>query len=325
MDSSNASCTLLDFTPTTETFLGDVLAGLNHNPRHLPCKYFYDDRGSRLFEEICGLREYYPTRVELAIMRRHGKEMADQIGPGAMLVEFGSGSGVKTRILLDHLRDTAAYVPVDISGENLLWASERLSLAYPTLEVLPVCADFIREFDLPTTTKRPTHTTVYFPGSTIGNLHLDAARDLLARIAQMGRSRGQLLIGIDLQKDSETLEAAYNDARGVTAEFNRNLLHRINGELNASVDPAAFEHRALYNHEAGRIEMYLVSRCPQEITIDGKAFRFEANEPICTEYSYKYTIDGFESLAAEAGLTLQKSWTDDQKRFAVLHFAVNDR
>jgi len=325
MDSSYAASALLDFTPSNETFLGDVLEGLARTPRHLPSKYLYDDRGSRLFEEICGLREYYPTRTELAIMRRHAEDMANQIGPRVMLVEYGSGSGAKTRILLDRLQDPAAYVPVDISRENLIWTSDRLSLAYPTLEVLPVCTDFLHEFHLPTPTKQPAHTTVYFPGSTIGNFHTHTARELLARIARMAGPRGQLLIGIDLQKDPETLEAAYNDARGVTAEFNRNLLHRINDELDGHVDPAGFKHHALYNREARRIEMYLVSRRQQEITVGNKSFRFDADEPICTEYSYKYTIDGFEAMAADVGLTLQRSWTDDQNRFAVLHFVKRGR
>ena len=322
--SPQTTTALLDFTPSTEAFLGDVLTGLAHNPRQLPSKYFYDDRGSRLFEEICGLQEYYPTRTELAIMRRHGKDMAGQIGPGAMLVEFGSGTGVKTRILLDHLRDPAAYVPVDISRENLVWASQRLSLAYPTLEILPVCADFVDEFQFPTPVQRPASTIVYFPGSTIGNFHAEAARELLTRIARTCGTGGQLLIGIDLQKDTATLEAAYNDARGVTAEFNRNLLHRINGELDGRFDLTGFEHRAVYNREAGRIELYLVSRHRQEVVIGGKSFQFDANESICTEYSYKYTIDGFEAMAAETGLTMRQSWTDDQKRFAVLLLAVDD-
>lgn len=324
MDSSHTASALLDLTPTPEAFLCDVLTGLAQKPRHLPCKYFYDDRGSRLFEEISGLREYYPTRAELAIMRRHAKDIASQIGPGTMLVELGSGSGVKTRILLDHLQDTVAYVPVDISRENLVWASERLALAYPTLEVLPVCADFAGKFRLPSAVKRPTHTTVYFPGSTIGNFQPDAARGLLNRITHIAGTGGQLLIGIDLQKDSETLEAAYNDSRGVTAQFNLNLLHRINGELNGHFDLSAFEHRAVYNRDAGRIELYLVSRRPQEVTIDGKSFRFDTNEPICTEYSYKYTIDGFAAMAGEAGLTMQQAWTDNENRFAVLLLAVSD-
>jgi dimethylhistidine N-methyltransferase len=322
MDSLHPATPLLDFTPTAEAFRGDVLAGLAQQPRHLPCKYFFDDRGSRLFEEIWGLREYYPTRTELAIMRRHAREMADRIGPGVMLVEYGSVSGVKTRLLLDRLHDPVAYVPVDISRDHLLWTAERLALAYPALEVLPVCADFVRDFHLPSPLKRPTHTAVYFPGSAIGNFHPPAAREVLARIARTCGHDGQLLIGIDLQKDAATLEAAYNDGKGVTAQFNLNLLQRINGELGGSFDLSGFEHRAVYNQEKGRVELYLVSRRSQEATVGEKSFRFEAGEPVCTEYSYKYTIDGFASMAAEAGLTLQQSWTDDQNRFAVLHLAV---
>lgn len=324
MDTPPVTSALLDFTPGRESFLRDVLTGLTQTPRHLPCKYFYDDRGSRLFEEISGLREYYPTRTELAIMRRHAREIANQIGPGSMLVDLGSGSGVKTRLLLDHLPDAVAYVPVDISREHLVWASERLSLAYPTLEVLPVCADFVGEFRLPSPVTRPTHTAVYFPGSTIGNFHPEAARNLLTRIARMAGCGGQLLIGIDLKKDPAVLESAYNDSRGVTAEFNLNLLHRINDELGGQFDLSGFEHRAVYNRDAGRIELYLVSRRPQEVAIGSRSFRFDAEESICTEYSYKYTVEGFAAMAAETGLDLQQSWTDEGNRFAVLLLAISD-
>ncbi len=322
MDSLQSASALLDFTPSSEAFRGDVLAGLTQRPRHLPCKYFYDDRGSRLFEEICGLREYYPTRTELAVMRRHASEMAARIGPGVMLVEYGSVSGVKTRLLLDHLRDPVAYVPVDISREHLVWTAERLSLAYSALEVLPVCADFAADFHLPSPLKRPSHTAVYLPGSTIGDFHPPAARDVLARIARICGDGGQLLIGIDLQTDAAILEAAYNDDRGVTAEFNLNLLHRINGELDGSFDLSGFEHRAVYNQDEGRVELYLDSRRSQEVTIGEASFRFEAGEPVCTKYSYKYTIDGFAAMAAESGLIFQQAWTDDEKCFAVLQLAV---
>ncbi len=324
MDSTQSISALLDDTPTAEAFLGDVLAGLARQPRHLPCKYFYDERGARLFEEISGLQEYYLTRTELAVMRRHAEEIAAQIGPDVMLVEYGSGSGLKTRTLLDHLQNPVAYVPVDISCEHLVWTSERLSLAYPTLEVLPVCADFAGDFHLPSPHRGPTRTAVYFPGSTIGNFHPEAAGDMLAGIARVCGSGGRLLIGIDLQKDVAALEAAYNDRRGVTAQFNLNLLGRINRELDGNFDVTCFEHRAVYNREAGRIELYLDSRCGQEVTIGAESFCFEAGEPICTEYSYKYTIDGFASMAAESGLVLQQAWTDERNQFAVLQFAVGD-
>ena len=323
MDTPPVTSALLDFTPSPESFLRDVLTGLAQTPRHLPCKYFYDDRGSRLHEEICGLREYYPSRTELAIMRRHAKEIADLIGPGVMLVEHGCGTGLKTRVLLDHLQDPVAYVPVDISRENLVWASKRLSQAYPALEVLPVCADVTLDFRLPTPVKRPTHSTVYLPGAAIGGFHPDAACGLLARMTRLSGKNSQLLIGIDLQKDPATMEAAYNDARGVTAELNLNLLHRINDELGGRFDLGGFEHRAVYNRDAGRVEWYLVSRRRQEVTIGGKSFRFEAEEPICTEYCYKYTVEGFTALAAEANLALRQSWIDDQNRFAILHFDVS--
>lgn len=324
MNSALSSSALLDLTPTTEAFLGEVLDGLARQPKRLSCKYFYDDRGSRLFEEICGLKEYYLTRTELAIMRSHGREMAAEVGPESMLVEYGSGSGVKIRILLDHLADPVAYAPVDISREALLWSAERLSLAYPTVEILPVCADFVGDFQLPSPQRTPARTVVYFPGSTIGNFQPAAAREMLSRIARQCGEGGGLLIGADLRKDPAVLEAAYNDRRGVTAEFNLNLLHRINNELGGDFDLDGFEHRAVYNPEEGRVEISLVSRERQAVTIEDEVFRFEPGEPIRTEYSYKYSVDGFAAMAAEAGLTLRRTWTDDGSRVAVFYFVVSD-
>lgn len=315
---------LVNFEPSTATFLDDVLSGLEASPRRLPCKYFYDERGSRLFDEICHLDEYYPTRTELSIMRKHAGEMADRIGPGAMLVEFGSGSSIKTRVLLRRLVSPAAYVPVDISREHLERSAARLSRAFPQVEVLPVCADFTEDFVLPEPERTPTHTAVYFPGSTIGNFEPDAARAMLEQIAALAGAGGGLLIGVDLDKDTATLEAAYDDARGVTAQFNLNLLRRINRELDGTFNLHKFAHRAVYNRAAGRIEISLVSRCRQVAEVAGRPFEFAPGDAILTEYSHKYTIDGFADMAAGAGLALRRSWTDEHQRFAVLHFARHD-
>lgn len=322
MADSVPETSVLDFEPDTDTFLAEVLGGLGERPRHLPCKFFYDERGSQLFDEICGLDEYYLTRTELAIMERYGAEMAEQIGPGVMLVEYGSGSSVKTRLLLDRLPDPVAYVPVDISRDHLQLTADRLSASYPQIEVLPVCADFTQSFHLPSSNQKPTHSAVYFPGSTIGNFQPEAARKMLTQIAPLCGTGGGLLIGIDLQKDASVIEAAYNDRHGITAEFNLNLLRRINRELDGDFNLNQFQHRAFYNNELGRVEIYLVSSRNQRVTVADESFEFGEGEQICTEYSHKYTIKGFAEMATEAGLTLRRHWTDDRDRFAVLHFAV---
>ena len=257
-------------------------------------------------------------------MDAYAPQMATQIGPGVMLVEYGSGSSVKTRNLLDHLSDVAAYVPVDISRKHLQHTCRNLDKRYPELEVLPVCADFTTNFDLPFPRHEPTHCAVYFPGSTIGNFEPHEAEILLSRIAPLCGTGGGLLIGIDLQKDRKTLEAAYNDSRGITAEFNLNLLRRINREISGDFRLEQFRHVATYNAEKGRIEIFLESLRDQVVTIAGEAFRIDENELICTEHSHKYTIDGFARMAGAVGLTLRKQWTDDKQRFAVLHFAIVD-
>jgi dimethylhistidine N-methyltransferase len=303
-------------------FLRDVIAGLRTRPKSLPCKYFYDQRGSELFDRICQLDEYYLTRSELALMDQFAPEMGAQIGPGAMLVEFGSGSSVKTRYLLDGLPDVAAYVPVDISGEHLQQTARELARDYPRIEVLPVCADFTQDFALPRPRRAATHSAVYFPGSTIGNFLPGRAAGLLCRITRICGTGGGLLIGIDLKKDAATIEAAYNDQLGVTAEFNLNLLRRINRELGADFDLDQFFHRARYNGELGRVEMHLVSRRAQTVNVGGEIIEFDSGETICTEYSHKYTVDEFAAVAAAAGLTLRREWTDKNGQFAVLHFAV---
>ncbi|MBI1249201.1 L-histidine N(alpha)-methyltransferase [bacterium] len=309
-------------TLARDRFLDDSLTGLNDSPKRLPCKYFYDRRGSQLFDQICETDEYYLTRTETTIMQRYAGEMGQCLGEGIRLVELGSGSSIKTRTLLDHLIDPVAYVPVDISREHLLASAEQISDEYPDIEILPVCADFTKPFTLPNPSAKPSHSAVYFPGSTIGNFQPQAAQKLLHSMAQMCGQQGGLLIGIDLQKDREILERAYNDDEGVTAAFNLNLLHRMRKELGATLDVEAFEHHAIYNQQQGRIEIYLRSQVEQTIHLDGQSVRLEEGELIHTEYSHKYTIDGFAQMAGEVGWTLRRSWTDANNYFAVLHLIV---
>lgn len=305
-----------------ERFLSDSLTGLTQDPKRLPCKYFYDQRGSQLFDQICETDDYYLTRTETAIMQQYAGEMGKCLGEEVMLVEFGSGSSIKTRYLLDQLLDPVAYVPVDISREHLQESADRISADYTDLEVLPVCADFTKPFALPNPKQRPSHDAVYFPGSTIGNFQPSQAKRLLESIAHMCGEQGGLLIGVDLRKDREILERAYNDDQGVTAEFNLNLLHRMQKELGASVDVNAFEHHAFYNSEEGRIEIYLRSRVDQTIQLDSQTVQVEAGELIHTEYSHKYTIDSFAQMAGEVGWTLRRWWTDENDYFAVMHLVV---
>jgi dimethylhistidine N-methyltransferase len=308
-----------------DQFAQAVAEGLARRPRSLPCKYFYDERGSRLFDAICELDEYYPTRAELEIMDRHADAMATQLGEQVMLVEFGSGSSVKTRVLLHALRDPVAYVPLDISRDHLLRTAEQLGDEFPHIEILPLVADFTGEFTLPQSRRRPSHRAVYFPGSTIGNLLPQRASELLARIARTVDSDGGLLIGIDLQKDPAIIEAAYNDSKGVTAEFNKNLLRRINRELDGDFDLDRFRHRAVYNESAGRVEISLVSLCDQTIRVGNSQYQFGKGESILTEYSHKYTVEQFAGLASRAGFVLRQSWTDSGKLFAVLHLVHRPR
>jgi dimethylhistidine N-methyltransferase len=321
MDSSLAVCPRPSLAQ--DIFLSDVLAGLRAPAKCLPCKYFYDKRGSELFDRICLLDEYYLTRCELAIMDKHAPEMGEQIGPGVLLVEYGSGSSVKTRYLLDGLPDATAYVPVDISGEHLAQSAQELARDYERIEIMPVCADFTGDFAVPMAMRATSHVAVYFPGSTIGNFLPHRAAELLRRISRLCGTGGGLLIGIDLQKDVATIEAAYNDQLGVTAEFNLNLLRRINRELGADFALAQFVHRARYNPVAGRVEISLVSRRAQVVHVGDESVELAQGEAICTEYSYKYTVESFARIAAAAGLTLRREWTDRRRYFAVLHFAVD--
>ncbi len=299
-------------------FLHDVIDGLTARPRELPCKYFYDERGSALFDRICELQEYYLTRTELEIMRRHAPGMAQAIGPGSLLIELGSGSSLKTRLLLEHLGQVAAYVPVDISAEHMTRWAGVLAADFPGLVVRPLHADFSADFvvpEVPSARRR----VVYFPGSTIGNFEPEQAVSLLRRMARIVAPDGALLIGIDRKKDVAVLEAAYNDREGVTSAFNLNLLRRIERELGADVVVEQFEHDAFYNPTEGRIEMHLVSTVPQTVRLDGVEIEFEPGETIHTENSYKYDLDEFEELAARGGFEPREVWSDDRQMFSVLY------
>ena len=297
--------------------LEEILEGLKRDEKMISPKYFYDERGSQLFDEITRLPEYYPTETELAIMRDNIDEIADLIGEKASLIEFGSGSSLKIRTLLDHLRSLAVYVPVDISEEHLVAAAESLKADYPDLEILPVVADFMQPFDLPSPTIMPVKNVVYFPGSTIGNFTNDAALDLLKVMYHEAREGGALLIGVDLQKDAGILEAAYNDSKGVTAEFNINMLRHINREHGANFDLDAFEHRAEYNEDEGRIEIHLDSTSDQLVQLGDEEIAIAEGEAILTEYSHKYTLEGFAALARKAGFEVRKVWTDADRLFSV--------
>ncbi|MFK7737428.1 MAG: L-histidine N(alpha)-methyltransferase [Pirellulaceae bacterium] len=297
-------------------FLRDVVEGLSLTHKSVPCKYLYDERGSKLFDRICELDEYYPTRTEQSIMNEYAEEIAAVLGVGIVLAEFGSGSSTKTRVLLNHLKKPVAYVPIDISEDHLFSTADTLQELYPDLTIRPVVADFSESFELPEICEGE-RVCVYFPGSTIGNFEPDAAHLLLKQIAQVVGPGGELLIGFDLKKSKAVLEAAYDDAKGVTAAFSLNILRRMNQELDADFDLASFAHVSHYNEEAGRIEIYIESLDEQQATIGEHTFRFAKGERIHTEYSHKYTIDGFTELAESAGFECSNFWTDPKNYFAV--------
>jgi len=306
--------------PATSDLLSDVIAGLSSNPRALPCKYFYDERGAALFQKICELPEYYITRTEIDILDRHRAEIASQIGTNIQLIGLGTGAGTKTRILIEALDDPAAYIPVDISEKQLRKSSAFFRKIFPKLEVLPVCADYLQPVVLPSPRHKPARNVVYFPGSTIGNFEPNEALEFLRRVANVSGQGGGLLIGVDLQKDQNVSEAAYKDKAGVKAQFNLNLLAHINRETGANFDLNRWQHRAIYNSEAGRIEMYLISATNQTVRIQDRAVHFHAGERILTEHSYKHTPDGFIALARQAGFDFVKLWTDDARLFGVFYF-----
>jgi dimethylhistidine N-methyltransferase len=307
------------------TLWAEVIDALRRTPKTLPPKLFYDERGARLFDRICGLDEYYLTRTELAIMRAHAGEMAALAGAGCVLVEYGSGEALKIRLLLDELREPAAYVPIDISAEQLARVARALAADYPGLVVRPLAADYTAPLALPPlpAQAQSARRVAYFPGSTIGNFHPPEAVTFLRGVGRVCGEGGALLLGVDLRKDPAVLHAAYNDAEGVTAAFNHNMLARLNRELGATFDAERFRHYAYYNPVAGRVEMHLVSLEAQIVNVGGERVSFDRGESIWTESSYKYSPCELETLASRAGFEIVRTWTDPDAWFCVLYLEVS--
>ena len=303
------------YAPDDDGIRREVLDGLRKPEKSLPSKLFYDERGSELFEQISELREYYLTRTETAIFIDRIDEIASRIGSRALLVEFGSGNSQKTRILLDHLPDLAAYVAIDISQEKLAQSAATVAAAYPGLNVLSVWADYTRDLELPAIVE--SRKTAFFPGSSIGNFHPREAETFLRRVARLVETGGGLLIGVDLKKDARILNLAYNDPKGVTAAFNLNMLAHINREFGAGFRLDRFRHQATYNEQQGRIEMYLVSLEGQTVTFGETEITFRRDERVLTEVSYKYTVEEFERLAVGGGFHVRDVWTDGNQLFSV--------
>ena len=307
-----------DLHPQLADFRSEVIAGLTAAPKQISPKFFYDQRGSELFDRICELPEYYPTRTETAILEGSASEMAGLLGPQCLLIEYGSGSSRKVRPLIDRLVSPAGYLAIDISRDHLRASAETLSAQYPDLDVFAVCADYTSEFELPAEAiAHAANRAIFFPGSTVGNFSPNDAVAFLKLAAKEAGPGGRMIVGVDLKKDPEILHAAYSDAEGVTTEFNLNLLARINRELGADFELDAFEHRAFYEPELGRIEMHLESLAAQQVRFDGQLVSFKAGESIHTENSYKFTIDEFQAIAAEGGWRTERVWTDDEQLFSV--------
>ncbi len=304
-------------TPTPQSdFYDDVLCGLTKTPKTISSKYLYDDRGSRLFHEICDLPEYYLTRSELRLTRERADDIAAQIGFRARLVELGVGRGIKTRLMLDSLHELESYIPVDISPKELQRCVGALRNEYPHLRITPLCEDYTSEFRLPHNGYEG-RTAFYYPGSTIGNFSPAQAGTFLEGLSQMAGPRGAMVIGVDLDKDPAILHSAYNDSRGVTAAFNRNLLRRINRECNADFDLDTFHHHAVYQPDEHRIEMRLISTCAQTVNFPTSCIEFDAGEYIVTEHSHKYTIEDFALLCEESGWRTRSLWTDNRGFFSI--------
>ena len=306
------------YNRTDNDFLNDVIEGLSQNPKTLKPKYFYDNRGAQLFTEICTTPEYYPTRTEIKILNQNAEDIASQIGDNTALIEYGSGALEKIKILLNFLNEPVGLIPVDISEDQLFASAKNLENLYPDLEILPVAADFTKPIPIPGFSHPPKKHVAFFPGSTIGNFEPDLAIQFLEGVTKTIGLDGLLLIGFDLKKDIETLLAAYDDQRGITSSFNKNLLSRINDELGGNFNLDTFEHVARYNENKGRIEMHLKSTTEQTVSINKELFEFLEGETIHTENCYKFTKESFTAMSSKAGLYPVKTWTDDQNLFAVM-------
>lgn len=304
-----------------KTLLEEILRGLNSSQKYLPSKLFYDEKGSILFDQICELDEYYPTRTELKIFQDNIDEIRSIFNAETLFIELGSGSSYKTKFLLEHIPHLAGYIPIDISEEHLLKSAENLKTLFSNLDIYPLAADYTKPLQLPPINKSVKHRIAFYPGSTIGNFTSEEAKEFLNIIADECERGGGLLIGVDLVKDKTIIEKAYNDSKGVTAQFNLNILERINREFEGEFDLNNFEHHAFFNHEFNRIEMHLVSKQDQIVKVDDNQFQFNQNESILTEYSHKFTLDGFADLASDSFI-VKKVWTDENKYFSVQYLDV---
>ncbi len=304
-----------------DEMVSEIFEGLMKNPKELPCKLFYDEKGSALFEEICLVDEYYPTRTEIEIMENHICEITSELGEEILLAELGSGSSIKTRLLLENLNNLTCYVPIDISSEFLFEVANGLKEKYPHINIHPLTADYTKEFELPQQQDNFKKTVYYFPGSTIGNFTPAKAKIFLRRLASMLKENDGLLIGVDLKKDKSVLEEAYNDSAGITAEFNLNILNHINNTQNSNFDLNKFKHHAFFNEKESRIEMHLISSEDHEVIVAGMPVKFKRDEHIITEYSYKYTPESFNELVSER-FRVRKVWTDGSGYFSVQYLSV---
>lgn len=319
---TNAARSTVDSSiPQQQEFLDDVLQGLSQHQKTLPCKYFYDERGSQLFEDICSTPEYYITRTEIDILTRSMPEIAGMVGAGSDILEFGSGAGIKIRLLLDGLKEPRSYIPIDISMEILESSSRQLALQFPEVQVIPIVGDYHKDIRLPEGFRRqtPHRKLVFFPGSTISNFTPVEAQTFLQRIRRLLSPDDGLLIGVDCVKESQVLNAAYNDAAGYTAAFNMNLLHRIKNTFDTNLKPQHFFHHAYFNEQESRIEMHLVSKLDQLLELEKARFTLRKGETIHTENSYKYALPVFDRMANEAGYGTTKVWQDEAKLFS-LHY-----
>jgi dimethylhistidine N-methyltransferase len=305
-----------DLAPAADGFAQALIKGFSAPSKSIPCRFLYDARGSALFDEICRLEEYYPTRTEISILRARGRDIAEQIGPNAELIELGGASSLKAEILLDALERPGAYIPIDISREHLQAAARRLRLERPDLSIHAVCADYAQAFDLPATPAAGRRLG-FFPGSTIGNLQPDEARGFLADWAQRLGPDAAMVIGVDLRKSPWIIQRAYDDAAGVTARFSKNVLARANRELSCDFDLSQFEHQARYDADLGRIEIHLESLTEQSVQVSDRRFSLKAGELIHIEDSYKYSVAGFRDLARAGGFIPTAVWTDPAQLFSV--------
>ena len=306
-----------------EEILSEVIEGLSLTPKRLPSKLFYDEKGSALFDDICNLDEYYLTRTELKIMEDNIAEISNLLGEGTLLIELGSGSSIKIRLLLNNIPGLAGYVPIDISAVHLIQSSNELKYLYPHIDIFPVTADYTKDFELPQIDKPFDHKAVYYPGSTIGNFTPSHAKSFLLRIAKICGNNGGVIIGVDLRKDKRILEAAYNDKKGITAAFNLNMLEHINNELNSDFDLNKFRHLAFFNDKESRIEMHLISKEDQKVHLNDSLIYFKKNESILTEYSYKYTLESFAELISDF-FEVRKVWIDKNHLFSIQYLRIKN-